>query len=113
MGDGRFFRYIKSKRVNSMRYKRELAAKICAHNMKYVTESKGEAGDTVIGRNCLCQIDGDFFAVSDGDGALLFKASLDNVKLFVLMSLDGAVISGDDLVSGGYKEITAHYSYYR
>jgi hypothetical protein len=29
------------------------------------------------------------------------------------MSLDGAVISGNDEVSGEYKEITAHYSYYR
>lgn len=113
MGDGRFFRYIKSKRVNSMRYKKELAAKICSHNMKYVTQSKGEAGDVVIGRNCLCRVEDDNFTVTDGDGALLFCAGMDNVKLFELMSLDGAVISGDDTVSGEYKEITAHYSYYR
>ncbi len=96
-----------------MRYKKELAAKICSHNMKYVTQSKGEAGDVVIGRNCLCRVEGDNFTVTDGDGALLFCAGMDNVKLFELMSLDGAVISGDDTVSGEYKEITAHYSYYR
>ena len=113
MGDGRFFRYIKSKRVNSMRYKRELAAKICAHNMKYVTVSKGEAGDVVIGRDCLCRADDEFFTVTDGGGKLIFKSSMSGVKLFELMSLDGAVISGDDEVSGEYKEITAHYSYYR
>ena len=112
MGDGRFFRYIKSKRVNSMRYKRELAAKICSHNMKYVTQSKGEAGDVVIGRDCLCRAD-DCFTVTDAGGNLIFKAQMENVKLFELMSLDGAVISGDDEVSGEYKEITAHYSYYR
>ena len=113
MGDGWFFRYIKSKNTKSMRYKNELAGKICSHNMKYVTESKGEAGDTVIGRDCLCRVSDGYFTVTDGKGELIFRCKMTDVKLFELMSLDGAVISGDDLISGGYKEITAHYSYYR
>lgn len=81
--------------------------------MKYVTVSKGENGDTVIGRDCLCRVSDGFFTVTDGGGALIFRASMNDVKLFELMSLDGAVISGFDLVSGEEKEITAHYSYYR
>ena len=113
MGDGRFFRYIKSKNTKSMRYKRELAGKICSHNMKYVTESRGEAGDTVIGRDCMCRADDTYFTVTDGGGAEIFRAKMADVKLFELMSLDGAVISGFDEISGGEKEITAHYSYYR
>ena len=113
MGDGWFFRYIKSKNTRSQRYKRELAGKICSHSMKYVTVSKGEDGDTVIGRDCTCRTDGESFSVTDGKGELIFKTPMADIKLFELMSLDGAVISGVDEVSGEYREITAHYSYYR
>ncbi len=113
MGDGWFFRYIKSKNTNSMRYKRELADKICGHGMKYVTEAKGEQGDVVIGRDCTCRCDGTSFSVTDGNGALIYKAPMATIKLFELMSLDGAVINGDDEITGGQREITAHYSYYR
>ena len=113
MGDGWFFRYIKSKNAKSMRYKNELASKICSHNMKYVTESKGELGDTVIGRDCLCRVSDGYFTVTDDKGELIFRCKMTDVKLFELMSLDGAVISGPDEVSGKEKEITAHYSYYR
>ncbi|MBQ7700134.1 MAG: hypothetical protein IJT49_07315 [Clostridia bacterium] len=113
MGDGWFFRYIKSKNVKSMRYKNELASKICSHNMKYVTESKGENGDTVIGRDCLCRVSDGYFTVTDGNAKLIFRTKMTDIKLFELMSLDGAVISGPDEISGEEKEITAHYSYYR
>ena len=81
--------------------------------MKYVTESKGESGDTVIGRDCLCRVSDGYFTVSDGKGEVIFRSAMTAVKLFELMSLDGAVISGFDEVSGSEKEITAHYSYYR
>lgn len=113
MGDGWFFRYIKSKNTKSARYKNELASKICSHNMKYVTVSKGEDGDTVIGRDCTCRAADGYFTVTNGKGELIFRADMNSVKLFELMSLDGAVISGFDEVSGEEKEITAHYSYYR
>lgn len=113
MADGWFFRYIKSKNTKSARYKNELASKICSHNMKYVTESKGEAGDTVIGRDCLCRVSDGYFTVTDGKGATICRIKTDGIKLFELMSLDGAVISGFDEISGGEREITAHYSYYR
>ena len=113
MSDGWFFRYIKSKNAKSMRYKNELASKICSHHMKYVTESKGEAGDTVIGRDCVCLVGDGYFSVSNDKGELIFRAKMTDVKLFELMSLDGAVISGPDEVSGEEKEITVHYSYYR
>ena len=81
--------------------------------MKYVTESKGENGDMVIGRDCLCRVSDGYFTVTDGKGDLIFRSRMADVKLFELMSLDGAVISGPDEISGGEKEITAHYSYYR
>ena len=113
MSDGWFFRYIKSKNTKSMRYKRELADKICGHHMKYVTVSAGDRGDVVIGRECTCRAADGYFTATDGDGVLIFKASMENVKLFELMSLDGAVISGDDEITGEQREITAHYSYYR
>ncbi len=113
MGDGWFFRYIKAKNTKSARYKRELADKICGHHMKYVTVSSGDRGDVVIGRECTCRCADGYFTVTNGDGELIFKAGMDGVSLFELMSLDGAVISGDDEISGGRMEITAHYSYYR
>ena len=113
MSDGWFFRYIKSKNTKSMRYKRELADKICGHSMKYVTVASGDRGDVVIGKDCTCRVADGYFTVTDDNGVLIYKASMDNVKLFELMSLDGAVISGDDEISGGPKEITPHYSYYR
>ena len=113
MSDGWFFRYIKSKNTKSMRYKRELADKICGHSMKYVTVASGDRGDVVIGKDCTCRVADGYFTVTDGNGDLIYKVSMDNVKLFELMSLDGAVISGDDEITGEQREITAHYSYYR
>ena len=113
MGDGFFYRFIKAKNVKSQKYKKELAGKICSHSIKYATVSMGEAGDKVVGRDCVCTYDDEYFKISGG-GALIFKASMDDVKLFALMSLDGAVISGkDETRNGEYTEITVHYSYYR
>lgn len=114
MGDGFFYRFIKAKNVRSQRYKKELAKKICSHGIKYATVSLGEQGDKVVGRDCLCTFDDEYFKVSDGGGALIFKAPMADVRLFELMSLDGAVISGrDETNNGEYTEITVHYSYYR
>ena len=113
MGDGIFYRFIKAKNVKSQRYKKELAGKICSHSIKYATVSLGDQGDKVVGRDCVCSFDDGYFSISGG-GAPIFKASMKDVKLFELMSLDGAVISGSDECSGGeYREITVHYSYYR
>ena len=114
MGDGFFYRFIKAKNVKSLRYKKELAGTICSHHIKYATVSLGESGDKVVGRDCVCTADDEYFKISDGSGSLLFKASMEDVKLFELMSLDGAVISGKNECDGGkFTEMTVHYSYYR
>ena len=113
MPDGFFYRFIKAKNVRSQRYKKELASKICGHNIKYATVSLGESGDKVIGRDCACAFDDECFKITCG-GDTIFRSPMKDVKLFELMSLDGAVISGsDETQNGEYREITVHYSYYR
>ena len=114
MSDGWFFRYIKSKNTKSMRYKRELADKICGHSMKYVTVASGDRGDVVIGKDCTCRVADGYFTVTDGNGDLIYKVSMDNVKLFELMSLDGVVITfPDPTADEGERTVVAYYSYYR
>ena len=114
MSDGFFYRFIKAKNVKSQRYKKALAGKICPHHIKYATVSMGEAGDKVVGRDCSCTFDDEYFRISDGGGTVIFKSPMTGVKLYELMSLDGAVISGkDETKNGEYTEMTVHYSYYR
>ncbi len=97
---------------SSVRFKEQMAKKICSHPLKYITEPS-ESGDTVIGKGGICWLkDGEFSVCSDEK--TLFRTNIEDLKAYELMSLEGAVCEGPDKENGNKNRcITVFYKYYR
>lgn len=96
----------------TLRFKEEMAKKICLHPLKYITVPT-ESGDTVIGKGGICWLKDGEFSVSSSE-KVLFKTDIENLKAYELMSLEGAVCEGPDKVHNGeYRTVTVFYKYYR
>ena len=97
---------------SSVKYRREMAQRICGHHIKYVTEKIGDI-DEVIGRSGGLNIRNDEFIVY-ASADVLFRCNVDELRASELLSKDGVVLSGPDLEHGGEERtIIAHYSYWR
>ena len=102
----------KPAKPGTLRYRREMAEKICGHHIKYVTEKRGEI-DEVIGKDGGLNIrNGEFIVFASAD--IIFRTNVDELDAWELLSRDGVVITGPDYEHGGeVRTIVVHYVYYR
>ena len=108
---GIFKRLTRSKDPDSKKYRREMAERICGQHIKYVTEKQDDV-DVVIGRDGGFNIrEGDLIVYASSK--VLFRAEIDNLQIWELLSKDGVVLTGYDKESGCDRTLIAHYVYYR
>ncbi|MBO5939457.1 MAG: hypothetical protein J6Q82_08210 [Clostridia bacterium] len=89
-----------------------MARSINNKHIRYVTEKKNGV-DEVIGRSGGLNIRGDemlLYASAD----VLFRAKIEELQIWELLSKDGVVLTGPDLEHGGeIRTVIAYYVYYR
>lgn len=112
MGISKFFKKLtKSKDPNSKRSRWDMAQMVAGKHIKYVTEKQDDV-DVVIGREGGFNIrEGDLIVYASSK--VLFRAEIDNLQIWELLSKDGVVLTGYDKESGLDRTIIAHYVYYR
>lgn len=100
------------KRPTSYAYKLERAKELHGKSVKYVTEHRNDNED-VIGRGGALAVHGDNFIV-DSSGDRLFVCKISELETSMLMSGDGVIIKGPNLLEDGkFRTITVHFVYYR
>ncbi|MBO5906826.1 MAG: hypothetical protein J6Q85_01550 [Clostridia bacterium] len=89
-----------------------MAKSLHGQPVKYVTERK-EDNEDVIGRGGAMAVHGDTFIV-DSSGDRLFACNIADLEASMLMSGDGVIITGPNLLQGGsMRSIIVHFVYYR
>ena len=100
------------KNPDSYEFKRKRAAELHGQVVKYVTERRGD-NDDVIGRGGALTLKEDTFIV-DSSGERIFACEVKDLEASYLMSGDGVVIKGPDLLKDGeIRTVTVHFVYYR
>lgn len=100
------------KNPNSYAFKLNRAKSLHGQVIKYVTENR-DGNEDVIGRGGALCLHGDEFIV-DSSGDRLFACNVRDLEASNLMSGDGVVIKGPNLLEGGkLRVITVHFVYYR
>ena len=109
---GLFDIFKKKNDPSSVKYRREMAQRICGHHIRYVTERINDV-DEVNGKNGGLNIRDDellVFASSD----VLLRCKIEEMQAWELLSKDGVVITAPDLEHGGkVRTIIVYYVYYR
>ena len=104
--------YTKSKNPKSVRYKWDMAKRICGHHVKYVSERIDNV-DEVIGKSGSLNIKDDELLVYASFDVLM-RCKIAEMDAAELMSKDGVVITAPDLEHGGkIRTVIVHYVYYR
>ena len=104
--------FCKKVKTDSYAFKLERARELHCQPVKYVTERRNDNED-VIGRGGALAIHGDTFIV-DSSGERLFVCNIAELDASTLMSGDGVIISGPNLLEDGKRRtITVHFVYYR
>ena len=102
----------KDKDPSSYTFRLNMARQLHGQAIKYVTEHRNDNED-VIGRGGSLALHEDTFIV-DSSGERLFVTSVKDLEASRLMSGDGVIISGPNLLEDGkYRRITVHFVYYR
>ena len=97
---------------NSYSYKLDRARELHGQVIKYVTE-RVDNNEDVVGRGGALAVHGDTFIV-DSSGDRLFVTEIRNLEISWLMSGDGVIIRGPNMLDGGRERtITVHFVYYR
>ncbi len=100
------------KNPDSYAYKLERAKSLHGQAVKYVTEHRN-GNEDVIGRGGSLAIHEDTFIV-DSSGERLFACKIAELDASTLMSGDGVIIKGPNLLENGKpRTITVHFVYYR
>ena len=100
------------KNPGSYSYRLQKAKELHGQVIKYVTERRNDNED-VIGRGGALPVHGDTFIV-DSSGDRLFVCNIAELEVSTLMSGDGVIIKGPNLLEDGkIRTITAHFVYYR
>jgi len=109
-----FFSKLFSNKHNTESYafRLERAKSLHGQAVKYVTEYRC-GNEDVIGRGGSLAVHGDTFIV-DSSGDRLFACKIKELEASELMSGDGVVIKGPNLLDEGkIRTITVHFVYYR
>jgi len=102
----------RNKNPDSYAYKLERAKELHGQVVKYVTERKND-NDDVIGRGGALTVRDDKFIV-DSSGDRLFVTDIKTLEVSWLMSGNGVIVSGPNLLEDGkHRTITVHFVYYR
>ena len=102
----------KKNSTDSYAFRLERARSLHGQPVKYVTEHRGDNED-VIGRGGALAVHGDTFIV-DSSGDRLFVCEIKDLEASTLMSGDGVVIKGPNLLEDGkIRTITVHFVYHR
>ena len=97
---------------NSYSYKLKKARELHGQVIKYVTEHKDDKED-VIGRGGALTVHDDTFIV-DSSGDRLFVCNIKELETSWLMSGDGVIVRGPNILENGKERtITVHFVYYR
>jgi len=106
-------RKFSKKDASSPAFRHNFARNINNRHVRYVTE-RFEGIEEVVGKEGHINIlpDGEHLAVTCGITEI-FKAKIDDLCMWTLMSNDGVVLEGYDLVTERHREVTAFYLYYR
>ena len=100
------------KKPGTYAYRLEKAKELHGQVVKYVTERR-EDNEDVIGRGGAMAIHGDTFIV-DASGERIFVCNISELDTAMLMSGDGVILKGPNLLEGGkQREIIVHFVYYR
>ena len=100
------------KKTTSYAYRLEKARSLHGQPVKYVTERR-EDNEDVIGRGGALAVHGDTFIV-DSSGERLFVCEIANLEVSTLMSGDGVIVQGPNLLEDGkFSSIIVHFVYYR
>ena len=112
MGIGNFFKNLtKSKDPSSKRNRWEMAQNLCGKQIKYVTEKQNDV-DVVIGKSGGFNIRDEELIVF-ASSKVVFRADVEGLEIWELLSKDGVVITGYDKENSAERTIIAHYVYYR
>lgn len=100
------------KNPDSYAYKLERAKELHGQPIKYVTE-RVDGNEDIIGRGGSLAIhEGNFIIDSSGDR--LFVCDIREIEISWLMSGNGAIIKGPNLLEDGKeRSMTVHFVYYR
>lgn len=102
---------VKSK-PGSYSYRLERAKELHGQPVKYVTEHRN-GNEDVIGRGGALTVKDDTFII-DSSGDRLFVCKIAELDTSMLMSGDGVIIKGPNLLENGkFRAITVHFVYYR
>jgi len=97
---------------NSYAFRLQRAKELHGQPVKYVTERRNDNED-VIGRGGALAVHGDTFIV-DSSGERIFVCEIAQLDAAMLMSGDGVIIKGPNLLEDGkIRTITVHFVYYR
>ena len=100
------------KNPDSYAYKLDRAKELHGQAVKYVTE-RNNGNDDIIGRGGALAIHEDKFIV-DSSGERIFVCYIKDLDANWLMSGNGVVISGPDLLrDGSMRTVTVHFVYHR
>ena len=110
---GLFARLFKvGQKPGSVAFRRQRALELHGQVVKYVTEQRNDNED-VVGRGGALAVSGDEFIV-DSSGDTLFRCKVDELDAAYLMSGDGVIVTGPNLLENGkMRTITVHFVYYR
>ncbi len=109
------FKRLFAPKEGSLRFRVEMAEKICKHPLKYITKPSDniEDGDIIIGKGGICYMKNGEFTVTSQEKTL-FRTDIEQLEAYELMSLEGAVCKGPDKENNGeYRTVTVFYKYYR
>ncbi len=100
------------KNPNSYAYRLERARELHGQVIKYVTEHR-DGNEDVIGMGGALAVHGDNFIV-DSSGDRVFVCEIKHLDVSWLMSGDGVIIKGPNLLEDGrLRVITVHFVYHR
>ena len=112
MGISDFFKKLtKSKDPNSKRSRRDMAQMVCGKHIRYVSEKQNDVA-VIIGREGGFNIrEGDLLVYASSK--VVFRAEIDELQIWELLSKDGVVLTGFDKETGRERTVIAYYVYYR
>ena len=101
-----------NKNQNSYAFKLKRARELHGKAVKYVTENRN-GNEDVVGRGGAMAVHGDSFII-DASGERLFVCNIAELEASYLMSGDGVIITGPNLLEDGkMRTVTVHFVYYR
>lgn len=96
----------------SVSFRRKRARELHGQPVRYVTENK-DGNEDVVGRGGHMTLKEDEFLI-DTSGDTLFRCRVEDLEAAYLMSGDGVIVSGPNLLENGRRRVlTVHFVYYR